>query len=91
MTPRLRPIRRHVLLLDDQGMQVENGVTVLRKWGTPYLDHLVVQVGTDEDLDVGPGDRVVLSDPNAGRRVMLDGTVYRLVRANDIVAKCEEA
>lgn len=88
---RLRPIRRHVLLLDDQGMQVENGVTVLRKWGTPYLDHLVVQTGTDEDLDFGPGDRVVLSDPNAGRRVMLDGTVYRLVRVKDVIAKCEEA
>lgn len=86
---RLRPIRRHVLLLDDQGMQVENGVTVLRKWGTPYLDHLVVQTGTDEALDFGAGDRVVLSDPNAGRRVRLDGTVYRLVRVKDIIAKTE--
>ena len=87
---RLRPIRRHVLLLDDQEVQVEDGVTVLRKWGTPYLDHLVVQVGTDEALDFGTGDRVVLSDPNAGRRVRLDGTVYRLVRVKDVIAKCEE-
>ena len=79
-----------MLLLDDQEVQVENGVTVLRRWGTPYLDHLVVQTGTDEDLDFGPGDRVVLDDPNAGRRVRIDGTVYRLVRRDSVVAVVKE-
>lgn len=86
---RLKPIRRHVLLLDDQEVQVENGVTVLRRRGTPYLDHLVVQVGERESVDFGVGDRVVLSDPNAGRRVRIDGTAYRLVRTDDVVAVLE--
>lgn len=86
---RLRPIRRHVLLLDEQDETVEGGVTVMRKRGSPYLDYLVVQVGTDEDLPFGVGDRVVLSDPNAGRRVRINGVIYRLVRRTDIVAVME--
>lgn len=85
----LRPIRKHVLLLDDQEVQVENGVMVLRRRGSPYLDHLVVRVGERENVDFGAGDRVVLSDPNAGRRVRIDGTVYRLVRTDDVVAVLE--
>lgn len=85
----LRPIRKHVLLLDDQEVQVENGVMVLRRRGSPYLDYLVVRVGERENVDFGAGDRVVLSDPNAGRRVRIDGTVYRLVRTDDVVAVLE--
>lgn len=85
----VRPIKRFVLLLDEQDEAVEGGVIVMRPRGSPYLDYLVVAVGRDEKVDFGPGDRAVLSDPNAGRRVRIDGTIYRLVRVSDIVAVVE--
>lgn len=86
---RLRPIKRFVLLLDDQPEQTVGGVIVRRELGNAYLDYLVVAVGANEDVPYGPGDRVVLSDPNAGRKVKLDGTVHRVVRVSDIIAKVE--
>ena len=69
----LRPIKRFVLLLDDQPEQTVGGVIVRRELGNAYLDYLVVAVGTNEDVPYGPGDRVVLSDPNAGRKVSCTG------------------
>lgn len=82
----VRPIKRFVLLLDEQDETVEGGVIVMRPRGSPYLDYLVVAVGRDEKVDFGPGDRAVLKDPNAGRRVRIDGVIYRLVRVSDIIA-----
>ena len=87
--PCVRPIKRFVLLFDEQDETVEGGVVVRRRRGSPYLDYLVVRVGERENVDFGAGDRVVLSDPNAGRRVRIDGTVYRLVRTDDVVAVLE--
>lgn len=86
----VRPIKRFVLLYDDQPGQVEGGVVVERRLDSPYMDYAVVAVGEREDVDFGPGDRVVVGHPYAGRRVMLDGVVYRLVRASDVIAKLEE-
>ena len=86
----VRPIKRFVLLLDDQPEYVEGGVVVRKEFGCDHMDFLVVAVGGREEVDFGTGDRVVVRDPNVGRRVMLDGTVYRLVRVSDIVAALED-
>ena len=87
MENKIRPIRRFVLVLDDPPDRVECGVVVLRGIGRrANLDYVVVRVGEDENVDFGQGDRVVLSDPDAGRPVKLDGICYRLVRVDDIVA-----
>ncbi len=86
----LRPIRRHVLLLDDQPENVEDGIVVRRKFGVYHHDFPVVAVGTEETADFGVGDVVLVADPNAGRRVMLDGVVYRIVRVADVVAVAEQ-
>ena len=88
----VRPIKRFVLLLDDQPERMENGVWVHAGIGrSRHMDFTVVRVGERENVEIGQGDRVVLADPDAGRRVKLDGIQYRLVRADDIVAVCEEA
>lgn len=87
----VRPIRRFVLLVDDQqGWIDEGGVLIDARLGTDNLDYYVAAVGTEErDLGFGVGDRVVLADPNAGRKVRLDGAAYRLVRTSDIIAVME--
>lgn len=81
----LRPIRRFVLVLDDQPETDEGGVIVRREMGCSHMDFTVVAVGTSETVDFGVGDSVIVCDANVGRRVMLDGTVYRLVRVSDII------
>lgn len=87
METTIRPIRRFVLLLDDQPERIEGGVIVRQEiWRSTHLDYTVVRVGEKENVDFGQGDRVVLADPNAGRPVMIDGTVFRLVRVSDIIA-----
>ena len=82
----VRPIRRFVLLLDEQPEVIEKGVVIHRERGVGRHDFPVVRVGETENVDFGQGDIVVLKDPNAGRRIMLDGIVYRLVRIRDIIA-----
>lgn len=86
----VRPIRRFVLLLDEQPEVIEGGVVVRRERGVGRHDFPVVRVGEAENVDFGQGDIVVLEDPNAGRRIMLDGIVYRLVRVRDIIAIVDE-
>ena len=85
----LRPIGDRLLLADDQLENREGGVIVRRRVGCPHLDFVVVAAGRGARL-VGTGDRVVLKDPNAGRRFMLDGVVYRQVRESDCVALCKQ-
>lgn len=85
MEGRLRPIRRFVLLLDDQPEYDEGGVVIVKNEGCYHMDFTVVEVGTNETVDFGAGDCVILGDPNVGRRVSLGGTVYRLVRTSDII------
>lgn len=87
METTIRPIRRFVLLLDDQPERIEGGVIVRQEiWRRTHLDYTVVRVGEKENAGFGQGDRVVLADPNVGRPVMIDGTVFRLVRVSDIIA-----
>jgi co-chaperonin GroES (HSP10) len=84
----IRPIRKHVILLDDQPSDYvdADGVLVDSSLGTNHLDFYVVGVGTEEHVDFGKGDRVVLADENVGRKVRLDGVVYRVVRTADVIA-----
>lgn len=85
----VRPIRRFVLILDDPDETIENGVVMKRDiWGV-HMDYFVVRVGTEERCDFGPGDRVILSSPDIGRKVKIDGIVYRVVRVSDILAVIE--
>lgn len=91
METRLRPIKRFVLLLDDPVETVENGVVVRLPesgWRT-HMDYLVVAVGTEEHVDFGAGDRVVLRHPNAGRSLRWGGAPHRLVRVDDIIGVVE--
>lgn len=87
----VKPIKRFVLLLDDQpsGYVAEDGVFVDHTFRTTNLDYYVVSVGSNENVDFGGGDRVVLSDENAGRKVRIDGVVFRVVRVSDIIAVVE--
>lgn len=85
----VRPLRRHVLVLDDPDTVDSNGILLSRGFRGVHLDFTVVKVGIDEDAGFGQGDRVMLSDPCAGRPLKLDGTPYRLVRISDIIAVIE--
>lgn len=86
----LRPIRRFVLLLDDREETVQDGVVVRRgmTFGT-NLDYTVLRVGTEEKCGFGQGDRVVLFDPDAGRKLKIDGVPMRLVRVGDVIGVVE--
>jgi len=85
----VRPIKRFVLLLDDQPEQTVGGVIVRRTLGNAYLDYVVVAVGEREQAGFGPGDRVLVRYPNVGRKVRIDGVVYRVVRVSDVIAVME--
>lgn len=86
----VRPTRGSVLLLDDQPGCVDvGGVLVDPVLGTDCLDFYVVAVNAGDGCGFGVGDRVVLADPNAGRKVRLDGVVHRIVKADDIIAVME--
>lgn len=83
---RLRPLKRFVLLLDDQPEFSDKGIIVKKTFGNYHMDYLVVAVGENETVDFGAGDRVILASPNAGRRVYVDGILHRLVKISDIIA-----
>lgn len=82
----IRPIRRFVLLLDDPDETVVCGVVVKTGIWRTNMDYYVVRVGTEEKVDFGQGDRVILSSPNVGRKVRLCGCPFRLVRVEDVIA-----
>lgn len=85
----LKPLPRAVVLLDDVPEKDENGVTVMRPdIGCDHLDFTVVASGSSAG-DYGPGDVIVLRDPNIGRRVRVDGVGYRIVGVDDVVAVME--
>lgn len=83
---KLRPLKRFILLLDDQPEFSDKGVIVKKGFGNYHMDYLVVAVGTNETAEFGPGDRVILNDPNTGRKVYVDGILHRVVRLSDIIA-----
>lgn len=77
----LRPIRGHAILVDRQFEPV-GGIEVPETFWPDRLDFTVAAVGPDAGF--GVGDTVVLADPNAGRKVRIDGVPYRIVRESDI-------
>lgn len=89
---RLRPLKRFVLLVDDPPETVENGVVVRLPesgWRT-HMDYPVASVDPeDSEGAFGVGDRVMIRHPNAGRMIRIDGTSYRLVPVEDILAVVE--
>ena len=85
----LRPIKRHVLLLDDPDETIANGVVVRTSMRRTNMDYMVLRVGTEEKCDFGQGDRVVLESPDAGRRLRIDGVPMRLVRVNEVIGVME--
>ena len=85
----IMPIKGFVLLVDGSNERVDGGVVVARGTSASYMDYVVAQTGKDDGLGFGQGDRVILADPFAGRRVMLDGAPYRIVRVEDIIAVLE--
>lgn len=85
----LRPIKKHVLLLDDPDETNANGVVVRTPMHRTNMDYTVLRVGAKERCDFGQGDRVVLADPNAGRRLKIDGVPLRLVRVNEVIGVVE--
>lgn len=85
----IRPIKRFVLLLDDQEFVKDGPVEYRKTVGCDHLDFHVVRVGTGESCDFGQGDKVLVRHPNVGRRLRLDGVVYRMVRVSDIIGVVE--
>lgn len=86
----LRPIKRFVVLLDDQDRVTKDGELFVDNGVWPVnMDYTVVAVGTEEKAGFGVGDKVVVSCPTVGRKVKLDGVTYRVVRVSDIIAVIE--
>lgn len=83
---RVRPMRGSVLLLDDQPGVVADGEVAVVARGSVNMDYLAVRVDPADNPGFGQGDRVVISDPNLGERLAIDGSQYRLVRVSDVVA-----
>ena len=83
---RARPVEGFVLLVDDPPEYVDGGVVVRMKSTGPdaHLDYVVAMCA--ENPDYGPGDRVVIRSPGAGRSVFLDRIAHRLVAEGDVIA-----
>lgn len=79
----IHPLRGEVLLLDDPDYTVENGIVIPTPVRRSNLDYWVVRGCGD---GFGTGDRVVLDDPNSGKKLKLDGVCYRLVKCSSVVA-----
>lgn len=89
-TVHVRPVEPEIMLLDDQPVRNENGVVIEDRLDMcAHLDYMVVRTDRS-DLGFGQGDTVILARPDAGRRIVLDGTTYRLVKPGDIVAVVED-
>lgn len=85
----VRPVRRFVVLLDDPDETVVGGVVVRTGGRSQNLDYYVIRVGSEENASFGQGDRVVLADPWAGRKIKLDGIPLRVVRVQDVIGVIE--
>lgn len=78
----VRPISRFVILVDDPDMTMENGIIVRTPMRRVNLDFTVVR-GSSPDF--GVGDRVIIDDSLAGRKVKIDGVCYRIVNKRHII------
>lgn len=72
-----------VILFDDPDVHSEKGVLTQQGPWKKNLD-FVVAWGTGDGY--APGSRVIIDDPMAGRKLKLNGTGYRIVRKDNIIA-----
>ena len=77
------PLSSEVLLLDDPDYTVENGVIVSTPTWRSNLDYWVVRGSGD---GYGVGDRVILDDPVAGRKLKINKICFRVVPKDHVVA-----
>ena len=80
-TMKYHPLPGYTLLLDEQ--PVPDKVRGIFSRTHNRMDYAVVDGGFD---GCGVGDIAVLDDPYCGKQIMIDGTVYRLVKNERIVA-----
>lgn len=85
MTP-VVPLKGYVLLVDDPDEVSDGGVVHANLPGRGVnLDFYAATPGPG----FGAGDVVVISDPNAGRRIKVDGIPYRVVSEDEVVGVLE--
>ena len=82
------PIKGYVLLVDDPDEVSDGGVVHESLPGRGVnMDFYAATPGPG----FGAGDLVLVSDPNAGRRIKVDGIPYRVVREDEIIGVLEPA
>lgn len=90
---KLKPLADRVLLQEVEEEEEEQGGIVLPEEARSDQNLLrahVIAVGTDKDeIEVSEGDTVLI-DSFSGRKFEADGTDYRIVKAEDILAISEE-
>lgn len=80
------PIKGYVLLVDDPDEVSDGGIIHENVPGRGVnMDFYAATPGPG----FGSGDLVLVSDPNAGRRIKVDGIPYRVVREDEVVGVLE--
>lgn len=82
----IKPLDGFAYLVDDPPAVDENGVVTVAGLHARHMDY-VVAYGSGEGW--GPGDRVLVDHPDAGRKVRIDGVACRVVPVDRIVATLE--
>lgn len=79
----IKPLANEIIILDDPDYTVENGVVVPTTIWRSNLDYWVVRGSGD---GFGTGDRIILDDPMAGRKIKISGVCYRVVTKDHVIA-----
>lgn len=86
MTAPVSPLKGYVLLADDGEETSDGGIVRANLPGKGVnMDFYAATPGPG----FGAGDLVLISDPNAGRRIKVDGIPYRIVREDEVVGVLE--
>lgn len=83
----VQPLEGHAYLLDDPAVVDENGVVSMQVG--LHARHMDYVVASGEGEGWGPGDRVLLDDPDAGRKLRVDGVDLRIVPVERILARID--
>lgn len=79
----LKPFSNEIIILDDPDYTMENGIVVPASTWRNNLDYWVVK---GEGDGYGVGDRIILDDAMAGRKIKIDKICYRVVPKEHVVA-----
>lgn len=79
----LKPFSNEIIILDDPDYTMENGIVVPTSTWRNNLDYWVVK---GEGDGYGVGDRIILDDAMAGRKIKIDKICYRVVPKEHVVA-----